>query len=277
MERIDFEGKTIDEAISNACLAFQVPREKLQIEILSEAKPGFLGFGVKKAVVRARLLQIDTEIGSAVPVAIEPKASIPPPAFPSNFSIKRSARPKRGEKKGTSTASFTKHKTQRASETSKGKLSTQAINSVKLLEGILTRMGFSAQVKTQETQDAVILKITGDKDGLIIGKKGQNLDAIQYIVNKAVRHCAVDSKKIIIDTEEYRKRREESLVTSAMKAAEKVKKTKKPAILGPFNPRDRRIVHLALRNDKTLTTESRGEGEFRKVVITPFHTGDSQQ
>ena len=263
METINFEGKTIDEAILKACSEFQVPREKLQVEIISEANPGFLGFGAKKAVIRACLFQIDREIDSAVNTVADPESS-----------HKKYAHAKRYKKEKGAT-SVIKYDTQHSSENSNGELSDNVINSTQLLEGILTRMGFSAQVQAHETQDAIILKIIGDKNGLIIGKKGQNLDAIQYIVNKAVHHSIIDSKKIFIDSEEYRKRREESLVTTAIRAAEKVKKTKKPATLGPMNPHDRRIIHLAIQNEKTLTTKSRGEGEFRKVVIIPAPRGTS--
>ena len=268
MEKKDFEGKTIDEAILRACREFQVEREKLQVEILSEANPGFLGFGAKKAVIRACLLQLDREIDSAVPSVADPEAFLKPTPLSARSSIKKHASAKKYKKK-KSEASVIKHNTQLLAEAYAGELSANAVRSIKLLEGILTRMGFSAQVKAQENQNAIILKIIGDKDGLIIGKKGQNLDAMQYIVNKAVHHSVMDSKKIVIDSEEYRKRREESLVTTAIRAAEKVKKTKKPASLGPMNPHDRRIIHLAIQNEKTLTTKSRGEGEYRKVIIIP--------
>ena len=282
MEPIDFEGKTIDEAIVKACRQFQVPRERLQIEIIAEANPGFLGFGAKKAVVRASLLQLEREIDSEVNSINEPvhhpesdsrisldHLSLPPSSSP----VKKSAHVKKYTKEKGATP-FKKDDLKRPSEDTADTLSDNAINSKQLLEGILTRMGFSAEVKARETQEAIFLRIIGDKDGLIIGKKGQNLDAIQYIVNKAAHHSSIDSKKIVIDAEEYRKRREESLVETAIKIAEKVKKTKKPATLGPMNPHDRRVIHLAIQEEKTLTTKSRGEGEFRKVVILPAQVGN---
>jgi spoIIIJ-associated protein len=268
MEPVDFEGKTIDEAISKACSAFQVAREKLKIEIIAEANPGFLGFGSKKAVIRACLLELDREIDSIGNAGCDPVDLFSPLSSSAAPPIKKYAPAKKYRKKKTE-ASSPRHPAKRPSEEYFGELSANAVNSIRLLEGILSRMGFSAEVKAQESQDAIILKITGDKDGLIIGKKGQNLDAIQYIVNKAVRRSTTDSKKIVIDSEEYRKRREESLVTTAIRAAEKVKKTKKPATLGPMNPHDRRIIHLTIQNEKTLTTKSHGDGEFRKVVIIP--------
>ena len=143
----------------------------------------------------------------------------------------------------------------------------------RLLEGLLTRMEIPSPVAVEETEEAIILNIQGDGSGLLIGKRGQNLDAIQYIVNKAVHHTANGHKMIVIDTEEYRKRREESLVALAMRLGEKVKKTKKPVTVGHMNAHDRRVIHMAMQDDETLTTKSRGEGEYRKIVILPARRG----
>ena len=138
-----------------------------------------------------------------------------------------------------------------------------------ILEGILSGMGIPAPVRVEETEDAILLNVQGDGGGLLIGRRGQNLDAIQYIVNKAVSRSGNGRKMIIIDTEAYRKRREESLVSLAEKLAEKVRKTKKPVTVSHMNAHDRRIIHMALQNDESLTTKSRGEGEYRKIVIIP--------
>lgn len=148
---------------------------------------------------------------------------------------------------------------------------------LELVEGILTRMNIPARVKLSETEDMVMLTIVGDGDGLLIGKRGQNLDAIQYIVNKAVHRTGNDSRRIVIDTEKYRKRREDSLLTTALQTAQKVKTTRKPVTLGPMNPHDRRIIHIALKNDKTLATKSRGEGEYRKITILPARRGAADE
>jgi spoIIIJ-associated protein len=130
-------------------------------------------------------------------------------------------------------------------------------------------MGIAAPVSVEETEESILLNIKGDGGGLIIGRRGQNLDAIQYVVNKAANRSRDGRKIIIIDTEAYRKRREESLVTLAEKLGEKVKKTKKAVTISHMNPHDRRIIHVALQNDASLTTKSRGEGEYRKIVIIP--------
>ena len=130
-------------------------------------------------------------------------------------------------------------------------------------------MSFECQITAQETPEKIVLNIEGDGSGLLIGKRGQNLDAIQYILNKAINRSDNERKMIIVDSEAYRKRREESLLVLAERIREKVKKTKKPVSLSNMNAHDRRIIHLALQKDEALTTKSRGEGEYRKIVILP--------
>jgi spoIIIJ-associated protein len=138
----------------------------------------------------------------------------------------------------------------------------------------LQRMSFDCQVTASETPEKIILNIEGDSSGLLIGKRGQNLDAIQYILNKAINRADNDRKKIIVDSEAYRKRREESLLGLAEKIRDKVKKTKKPVSLSHMNAHDRRIIHLALQEDEALVTKSRGEGDYRKIVILPARRGN---
>ena len=99
-----------------------------------------------------------------------------------------------------------------------------------MLEGILERMSFECQIKFQETPDKIVFNIEGDGSGLLIGKRGQNLDAIQYILNKAINKSDSERKMIIVDSETYRKRREESLLILAERIREKVKKTKKTGV-----------------------------------------------
>jgi spoIIIJ-associated protein len=134
-------------------------------------------------------------------------------------------------------------------------------------------MNLDCPVTVDETADSIILNIRGDGGGLLIGKRGQNLDAMQYIVNKIVNRAALDRKMIVIDSEAYRKRRKESLVSLAEKLGEKVKRTKKAVTVSHMHPHDRRIIHLALQNDEMLITKSRGEGEYRKIIIMPAKKG----
>jgi spoIIIJ-associated protein len=137
-------------------------------------------------------------------------------------------------------------------------------------------MSFECRITVQETPEKIILNIEGDGSGLLIGKRGQNLDAIQYILSKAINRSDTERKMIMVDSETYRKRREESLLVLAERIREKVKKTKKPVSLSNMNAHDRRIIDLALQEDEALITKSRGEGEYRKIVILPARRGNSR-
>jgi len=244
MNSIEIEGKTIDEAIEKACSEFNVPREKLNIEIISDGATGFLGLGSKKAKIKASLMSIDMTIDT--------------PATQSGKGVQR----KSSVISGSSQPAV-----------SENSLETPAMRAKRILEGILQRMDLDCPLTVEETADTILLNIKGDGSGLLIGKRGQNLDAIQYIVNKAVSKHTNNRKMIVLDTEAYRKKREESLIALAEKLAEKVKKSKKALTVGHMNAHDRRVIHLALQNDESLTTKSRGEGEFRKIVIMPAKKG----
>ena len=243
MKAVEIDGKTIDEAIEKACSDFGVSRDKLHIEILSEGTSGFLGLlGSKKAKIKASLMSIDMTIDT--------------PLAPS----KTIAKGKKHEESVTSVSLD-----QAADKSGE----TVAFRARTILEGILAGMGIHTPVSVEETEDSILLNIQGDGGGLLIGRRGQNLDAIQYIVNKAANRSANGRKMIIIDTEAYLRRREESLIALAEKLGEKVKKTKKAITVSHMNAHDRRIIHMALQNDESLTTKSRGEGEYRKILIIP--------
>ncbi|MBN1613290.1 MAG: protein jag [Deltaproteobacteria bacterium] len=249
MHAIEIEGKTIDEAIEKACEEFQMPREKLNIEIISEGASGFLGLGAKKARIKAGVMSIDV----------------------SNLGLSSHALKKEEMQEGKEGAE-TAPETPVSSE-SQAPATTVAIQAKLFLEGLLARMSLDCPVTVEETADSIVLNINGDGGGLLIGKRGQNLDAMQYIVNKVVNRAGGDRKMIVIDSEAYRKRREESLISMAEKLGDKVKRTKKPVTVSHMHAHDRRIIHLALQNDEKLITKSRGEGEYRKIIIMPVKKG----
>jgi spoIIIJ-associated protein len=260
MEGMEIEGKSIDEAIEKACSTLQVPREKLNIEIISEGTPGFLGMGAKKALIRASLLTIDMELDPPPIDRPEPKNRGDAAQIPAT-PVEREER----------TASSPTATARPVSAPADGEPAAEKAK--RLLDGLLKLMQIDSPVAVEETEEAIILSIRGDGSGLLIGKRGQNLDAIQYFVSKATHRSANGHQMIIIDTEDYRKRREESLVALAMRLGEKVKQTKKPVTVGHMNAHDRRVIHLAVQNDATLTTKSRGEGEYRKILILPARRG----
>jgi spoIIIJ-associated protein len=215
MEFLEFEGKTTEEAIENACAHFQVASEDLEIEILSVGSPGIFGLGGRKARIRANLHQ-EPE-GDLLPLARE------------------------------------------------------------ILEQVLAKMQEPATVTATQEEDRINLLIETSDAGLLIGKQGQTLDALQYLVTKMLAKQTRGKVRIAIDVEAYRARHNEALSLLALKYGEKVKRSGRPVTLNPMNPYDRRIVHMALQGDKDLKTISRGEGLYKKVIISPAKKKESRE
>jgi spoIIIJ-associated protein len=137
------------------------------------------------------------------------------------------------------------------------------------LEKILSLIPVEATIRADRIDGKINLDIAGDRSGLLIGRKGKTLDALQYLVTKIVNKALDKKISVVVDSENYRKRREDSVTQLALKMGEKAKRIKKPVMTNPLNPHDRRLVHLTLKDDEDLETRSRGEGLLKKVVIIP--------
>src|SRR3954463_13498583 len=146
----------------------------------------------------------------------------------------------------------------------------------KTLREILDRMGIEAEVSAFDDGDRIILDAHGAESGLIIGKKGATLDALQYLINRIVSKKPNDGPGVVVDAEGYRGRREDALGDLARRLGEKAVRPGRPVPVEPMNPHDRRIIHVALAEHEGGTTESAGEGLFRRVVIFPKARGGSQ-
>jgi spoIIIJ-associated protein len=205
MEFLEFEGKSTEEAINNACAHFELTPEQLEIEIMSVGSSGIFGLGGRKAKVRAAR-------------RMAPEMDLLNPARD-------------------------------------------------ILEQILNKMGEPAEVAAAQDADKINLTVKAEDAGLIIGKQGLTLEALQYLVTKIITKQSGRKVRVVIDIESYRARHNQALMDMAVKYGEKVKKSGKSITLNPMNPYDRRIVHLALQGDKELKTISRGEGLYKKVVI----------
>ncbi|HSY38893.1 MAG TPA: RNA-binding cell elongation regulator Jag/EloR [Polyangia bacterium] len=148
-------------------------------------------------------------------------------------------------------------------------LSEKREAAAKALREILDRMGIEAEVSAFDDGERIFLDAHGAESGLIIGKKGATLDALQYVVNRIISKKPNDGPGVVVDAEGYRGRREDSLVDLANRLADKAIKTGRPVPVEPMSPHDRRIVHVTLAEHPGVTTESDGEGLFRRVVIYP--------
>ncbi len=141
------------------------------------------------------------------------------------------------------------------------------------LEEILALIPVEATVAASHGEGRITLRVQGDRSGLLIGRKGNTLDALQFLVNKIVSKALDKKIDVVIDSENYRRRREDSLTQLALKMGDKAKRIKKPVTTNPMNPHDRRLIHLALKDDEDLETRSRGEGLLKRVVIIPKGKG----
>lgn len=141
------------------------------------------------------------------------------------------------------------------------------------LEELLALIPVEATIAASLGEGRINLRILGDRSGLLIGRKGKTLDALQFLVNKIVSKALDKKIDVVIDSENYRRRREDSLTQMALKMGDKAKRIKKPVTTNPMNPHDRRLVHLALKDDEHLETRSRGEGLLKRVVIIPKGKG----
>jgi len=231
MNFVEFEGKDPEEAIAQAKAYFNVPPEELEIEIVSLGSSGLFGLlGGKKAKIRAAVKGAP----EAVPEPAEPLAATDAPPEPEGES-------------GVDLAPLAQE----------------------VLATILIKMGETCSVSGVQKLNQIHLVVEGEDAGLLIGKQGTTLEALQYLVTKIVAKQSQRKPRIIIDIESYRERHKQSLIEMALKQGEKAKRSGKPVTLNPMNAHDRRIVHLALQPDKEVKTKSRGEGLYKKIIIYP--------
>ncbi|WP_312560608.1 RNA-binding cell elongation regulator Jag/EloR [Anaerospora sp.] len=135
------------------------------------------------------------------------------------------------------------------------------------LKQIFTTMKISVSVEKITTDDHVLFNLRGNDLGVLIGKHGQTLDALQYLVNLAANRDSMERVRVLLDVEDYRKRRADTLTQLALRLADKVKRRGEKVILEPMSSHERKIIHMALQNDQRIATFSEGEDPFRKVVI----------
>ena len=236
MEFIEFTGKTVDDAITEACQKFTITSDRLEYEVVEKGTAGIFGFAAKPAVIKARVF--------------DPNA------------------PKE-EKKAPSPEAVKEDKTEKTEETASAAAVAPATDPKEFLGKIFDAMNMKVDVSVEMNENEMDINLSGDDMGVLIGKRGQTLDSLQYLTSIVVNKGRKEYIRVKVDTENYRSRRKETLENLAKNLAYKAKRTKNPVSLEPMNPYERRIIHSALQNDKYVTTHSEGEDPFRKVIITP--------
>lgn len=261
MSYMEFTGKTVKDAIAKACEDLNVEEALLEIEVVEESARGFLGLvGHRNARVRVRKREVLKEVMEILPS--ESKDTIPVSLIESESTKPSLRRPP--------VVSLEQGDSSLVDEQDPEKLRI-ASQAKELLEGILIRIPVEATVVGSFSNGSIKLDIDGDKSGLLIGKRGQTLDALQYIINKAVnRESPLEDKtEVIVDTEDYRRRKYENLREMAMRMSQKAKKSLKPVALNPMPANERRIIHLILAEDREVYTKSYGEGPLRRIIVYP--------
>lgn len=245
MNVVEKVAKTIDDAITEALIELGATTEEVDIEIIEKGSKGILGFGAKLAKVRVAKKQ-------SKPEEIPPVSQVIPKETVTKVE--------------PVTEQPTLAKTEEATDR------TQTIQSAtNFLTKVTKEMGIDAAIEAKMEDDAHLhVNLSGDNMGNIIGRRGETLDALQYLTNVVINKGKDDYIRVMLDTENYRARREETLRKLAMKLAKKAQQTRRAVILEPMNPYDRRIIHSALQNSKSVKTHSEGKEPFRKVVITPI-------
>lgn len=204
MEFIEVSAKTVNDAVTDALVRLGVTSDQLEYEVVSEGSTGFLGFGSKPAVIKARR----------------------------KYSPEESVR----------------------------EFLSRVFEAMELEVEIL--------INYDEENGLMDVEFKGQEMGVLIGKRGQTLDSLQYLTNLAVNKQTERYVKVKLDTEDYRKRRKDTLENLAKNISYKVKRTKRSVALEPMNPYERRVIHSALQNDRFVSTHSEGEEPYRHVVVT---------
>lgn len=257
----EFTGKTVKEAIQKACEELNCEESLLEVEVIEESSRGFLGIvGQRDAHIKAKKRDILKEVMEAgEPVSEKERTLIP------TRRIDSAARTAQEELHPDASAKDLEE----APRTSEVDAHLEFARTV--LVEILKRMTVQAEVEARIVDAAIHLNIKGDGSGLLIGKKGNTLDALQSLVGKIVNKDRPTDRKIevCVDTEGYRLRKRENLREKAMKMSQKAKKTLKPVWFDPMPPDERRIVHMILADDREVYTKSHGEGAARRIVVYP--------
>ncbi|MBI5571463.1 MAG: Jag N-terminal domain-containing protein [Desulfomonile tiedjei] len=262
----EFTGRSVKEAIAKACEELNAEEPLLDIEVLEESTRGFLGIvGHRDARVRVRKRDILREVTETA----EPPESAE--GAGSEARLRESApRPDVDALEGSADEREESGEALKAVE-SRVDPSPFVEGAREILQGMLDRIPVAAQVEATTANGAVYLDIKGDGSGLLIGKKGQTLDALQFLVNKIVNKANPPGSKVevVVDTENYRARKQENLRETALRSSEKAKRSLKPVSLTPMPAHERRIIHLILADDREVYTKSYGEGALRRIIVYP--------
>lgn len=252
-EKKEFYAATVEEAVNKASSDLGISLGRLRFEVLDQGSTGFLGIGARDARILVEHLEVPVDVG-------EPQSANDLTGdFAKEEFVTRSSE----------VAEVDAGVEERSAEVAEG-VSAELIVSVdEFMTSLVDDMGLDATVDTYDAGEVITVDIATEETGLFIGRKGETIDAVQYLVNVVVYKNRSFVKKIVVDSEGYRQRRVEALKGMAHRTARRAMREKRPLRLPPMSAAERRIVHLFLKENSNVTTSSEGEEEDRRVVISP--------
>ena len=258
MDYEEFSGKTIEDAITEACTKFTVTSDRLDYEIIDKGSAGIFGINSHPAIIKAKPISGDEvkkeEVNEekADEEVIEIKEEVK-----SEVTEKADRKPPKSEEKNEYTEEEKKEIISKADD---------------FLNNVFKAMEIEVNRNIEfDRYGSLAINLEGPDMGVLIGKRGQTLDSLQYLISLVVNKTKGNYIRVKVDTEDYRERRKKTLENLAKNLSYKVKRTRRPVTLEPMNPYERRVIHSTLQNDKFVTTHSEGEEPYRRVVITLKH------
>lgn len=245
-EKFTIQADTLEDAITDACTKLSVTSNHLGYDVIDKGAKGFLGIGARKVIIEAWEMT-DEEIQAA-----EEKKQ--------QELEKKAEEEKKVEEKEVKEEVKAEKKApvDKAAAFEDGK---------KFLEDVFEKMGMKVDVSYEVEDETLKINMAGEDMGVLIGKRGQTLDSLQYLTSLVINKRGGDYTRVLLDTENYRERRKETLESLAKNIAYRVKRTRKSVSLEPMNPYERRIIHSCLQEDNFVMTKSEGEEPYRHVVV----------
>ena len=270
-EWIEISAKTVDDAITEGLVRLGTTTDKMDVEVLEKESSGFLGFiGKHDARIRVRIKEVKS---SSMPLKKEVRQEKP-------ATVKERTEAKTEEKPASETHRKPKKKfdeNDKGEPVSSERQEKAKVDAVKFLTDVFKAMKLEAAINVEfdSAENELTIDVKAEDMGVLIGKRGQTLDSLQYIVSLAINKDCSEYVKVKLDSENYRVRRKETLENLAKNIASKVKRTGKAVSLEPMNSFERRIIHSALQGDSDCETYSEGADPYRKVVVKPKNEGKS--
>jgi len=270
-EWIEISAKTVDDAITEGLVRLGTTTDKMDVEVLEKESSGFLGFiGKHDARIRVRIKEVKS---SSMPLKKEVRQEKP-------AKLKDHTEAKAEEKHVTEVHRKPKKKfdeNDKGEPVSSERQEKAKVDAVKFLTDVFKAMKLEAAINVEfdSAENELTIDVKAEDMGVLIGKRGQTLDSLQYIVSLAINKDCSEYVKVKLDSENYRVRRKETLENLAKNIASKVKRTGKAVSLEPMNSFERRIIHSALQGDSDCETYSEGADPYRKVVVKPKNEGKS--